>query len=61
MAASGGRLLTFSEVAERVGLLRNTLTAYKVKGFMPAPDEQYGRTPLWREETIEAWIATRKG
>ncbi len=55
------KLLTITQVAERVGLLRNTLTAYKVKGLMPPPDEQYGRTPLWREETIEAWIAIRKG
>jgi hypothetical protein len=52
--------MTFSEVAGRVGLLRNTLTAYLAKGLMPQPDERYGRTPLWREETIEEWVRSRQ-
>lgn len=49
------KLLTLDEVAELVGVKRNTLTAYRVRGQMPEPDKQYGRTPLWKESTIKKW------
>lgn len=28
---------------------------------MPAPDQTFGRTPAWREDTVRAWIASRPG
>jgi len=48
-------LLTVKQVAERLGLSMSTVTAYRARGRMPKPDKQYGRTPLWKEETIAAW------
>lgn len=26
---------------------------------MPAPDARFGRTPVWRRSTVEAWKAAR--
>jgi predicted DNA-binding transcriptional regulator AlpA len=49
------KLLTASQVAELLGLSRNTITAYKAREQMPEPDVVYGRTPLWKEATIKAW------
>lgn len=49
--------LTLSQVAEKLGLSMGTVSAYRSRGRMPAPDMQYGRTPLWKPETIMAWRA----
>lgn len=49
--------LTVTEVAERLGLSTSTVTAYRARGKMPKPDKQYGRTPLWKAETIAKWRA----
>jgi len=46
---------TATEVAQELGLSPSTVTAYRARGKMPAPDMQYGRTPLWKPETIKAW------
>ena len=48
-------LLTLTDVATLLGVQRNTLTAHRTRGAMPAPDRQYGRTPLWRRSTIVRW------
>lgn len=50
-------MLTSDQVADYVGVHRNTITSYRARGQMPAPDQQYGRTPLWRRSTIDAWRA----
>lgn len=50
-------LLTISEVADRLGLSTSTITSYKARGYMPQPDTQYGRTPLWKVTTIDSWRA----
>lgn len=50
---------TADDVAVYLGVARKTVHAYKVRGQMPGPDQQYGKTPLWRPETIAAWHATR--
>lgn len=54
---SKSRLLTLSDVADHCGLALSTVSAYRARGYMPDPDQQYGRTPLWRETTIEKWRA----
>ena len=51
----GSQLLTQTEVAELLGLSRKTLSSYKSRKRMPEPDVQYGRTPLWKIETITNW------
>lgn len=48
---------TATQVAAELGLSPSTVTAYRARGKMPAPDMQYGRTPLWKPETIKAWRA----
>lgn len=55
MGRKGERLLTVTEVAAAVGVDPRTISAYKTREQMPAPDKQYGRTPLWRESTIRKW------
>lgn len=52
-------LLTLSQVAERLGLTMGTVSAYRSRGKMPEPDLQYGRTPLWKPETITAWRSSQ--
>ena len=47
--------LTIGDIADRLGVSRSTITAYKARKQMPKPDKQYGRTPLWRESTITTW------
>ena len=39
-------LLTLQEIEQRLGYARGTLTSLRAKGYMPAPDHKYGRTPL---------------
>lgn len=51
-------LWTLTDVARECSLSMSTVSAYRARGLMPEPDTQYGRTPLWRPETIMAW---RKG
>ncbi|MFI6603834.1 helix-turn-helix transcriptional regulator [Nonomuraea sp. NPDC050536] len=49
------------KLAELLGIERETVHKYKVRGDLPEPDEHVGRTPLWREETINKWLASRRG
>lgn len=55
MLKNGVVYLTSSQVAEILGVSPKTISSYKARGQMPAPDRQYGRTPLWRYDTIEKW------
>lgn len=50
---------TADDVAAYLGVARSTVHAYKVRAQMPGPDQQYGKTPLWRPASITAWHATR--
>jgi predicted DNA-binding transcriptional regulator AlpA len=53
----GGNIvyLTSKQVAELLGVSPKTISAYKARGQMPAPDREYGRTPLWKYSTIQEW------
>jgi Helix-turn-helix domain len=46
---------TTSDVAAYLGLKVATVSAYRVRGQMPAPDMTVGRTHVWRPERIVAW------
>lgn len=50
--------LTSKQVAELLGISPKTISAYKARGQMPAPDREYGRTPLWKYSTIQEWRGT---
>lgn len=47
--------LTSKQIAELLGVSPKTISAYKARGQMPAPDREYGRTPLWKYSTIQEW------
>ena len=57
MATTKDPLLTPTQIAELCNLHINTITAYHARGQMPTPDQQYGRTPLWKRSTIDKWRA----
>lgn len=48
-------------IAERLGVSLATVYSYRKRGFLPEPDLMVGRSPAWRSETVEQWIATRPG
>lgn len=54
-------LWTADDVAAHCGMTARTFRSYVSRGQAPAPDRTYGRTPLWRPDTIEAWHASRPG
>jgi DNA-binding transcriptional MerR regulator len=47
--------LTSKQIAVLLDVSPSTISSYKARGQMPPPDKEYGRTPLWRYETIEKW------
>lgn len=53
--------LSYKELAERTGLPVATLRRYKRRGDLVEPDEYVGRSPVWKEATIEAWLTSRRG
>ncbi len=60
MKARNDDLLTMQEVADLTGLTLISVGRYRQRGTLPQPDETYGRTPLWRRDTITTWEATRR-
>ena len=51
------RYLSRPEVAERLGVLRQTVGRYR----LPPPDVYVGELPGWAPATIDAWNAARPG
>ncbi|KWT61845.1 hypothetical protein ADL21_11205 [Streptomyces albus subsp. albus] len=60
-------------IAEKTGLAYDTVRFYHNKaearrrekapkpGDFPPPDDTFGRSPVWREGTIDIWLANRPG
>ena len=48
--------LRLDELAHTLGVSRRTIERERSAGRFPKPDVQVGRMPLWRPETILAWI-----
>ncbi|MFF3730970.1 hypothetical protein ACFYXM_11760 [Streptomyces sp. NPDC002476] len=61
-------------VAERIGVAAETVRVYLKRTRkriadgrpvrpqdLPLPDKQFGRSPAWRETTIDTWISSRPG
>jgi hypothetical protein len=55
------RLLSVTEVAQRLGLSVSTVRWHRTHRSMPDPDGQVGPTPFWTEATIDGWAARRPG
>ena len=53
---SGRMALRLAELAQALGISRRTLERERSAGRFPAPDLAIGKAPLWRPETIRAWI-----
>lgn len=65
--------LDLRAVAGRLGLSYETVRSYHTKaeahrrtgavrpGDLPPPDDTFGRSPVWREATIDQWLAGRPG
>lgn len=51
---SAERML-IAEIAESAGIEPATFRSYVARGFAPAPDGHFGRTPFWLRSTIESW------
>ncbi|WP_280248795.1 helix-turn-helix transcriptional regulator [Nocardia abscessus] len=53
--------LGLGEVAERLGLSRNTLNGYGRKGKLPTPNALIGDIRGWLPETVDEWNRRRPG
>lgn len=49
--------LGVTDVAQRLGIVKSAVSAYK----LPEPDAMIGRTRGWLPETIDEWNASRPG
>ena len=45
-----------SDLAKALGLSRRSIERFRASGAFPKPDAKAGRCPLWRPETIQAWL-----
>ncbi len=50
---------TTSDVAAYLGLRVGTVSSYRRRGQMPAPDNTIGRTHIWKPARIIAWHKSR--
>src|SRR3954463_2405367 len=50
---------TTTEVADYLGVRVGTISSYRQRGQMPAPDRTLGRTHLWRPATSMQWQQRR--
>lgn len=53
--------LTNADLAELLGIKLGSVHRYRVRGDIPPPDEYVGRTPLWKQKTIDEWLKNRPG
>jgi predicted DNA-binding transcriptional regulator AlpA len=56
-ANSVGRLAyRLDDIAQVLGISRRAIERERSAGRFPKPDRVIGRMPLWRVETIRAWL-----
>jgi predicted DNA-binding transcriptional regulator AlpA len=48
--------LRLDELAAALGVSRRSIERERSAGRFPRPDVQFGRSPLWRVETIRQWL-----
>ncbi len=48
-------LLTIKQIATMFEVRPDTIRSYKNRHQMPAPDNVFGRTPVWHTSTIRRW------
>jgi hypothetical protein len=52
---------TTTDVADYLGVTISTVSAYRGRGQMPAPDRTIGRTHVWTPARIIEWHEARPG
>lgn len=52
---------TTSDVAAFLGVAVGTVSTYRARGQMPAPDQTIGRTHVWQPARIIDWHQSRPG
>jgi helix-turn-helix protein len=54
------RMYGIAEIADALGVPRNTVAQWRIRGKLP-PATEYLRTgPVWDAKTIEPWIRERR-
>lgn len=53
----GAWCVGIAEIAERLGVPRQTVAQWHLRKKLPAPDARLAMGPVWREETVTAWIS----
>jgi hypothetical protein len=53
-------LWTVTDICNYTGLTSGTISSYRARSQMPAPDLSHGRTWLWEPDTIRAWRPPRR-
>lgn len=53
-------LLDVDAVAEVAEVKPSTIRYYHKMKQMPSADVYFGRSPVWKKETIDAWIESRR-
>lgn len=51
--------LTTTDIAQLTGLKIDTIYKHRSRNTLPEADHMLGNKPLWRQATIDEWIATR--
>lgn len=66
-------LLTLADIAAEIGVSVDSIRVYHQRasknrragterpGDLPAPDETFGRSPVWKSSTVRKWIDKRPG
>ncbi len=53
--------MSSQDVADALGIKRTSVHKYVTRGDLPEPDDRIGRSPVWKRETVESWVAARRG
>ena len=53
--------LRLDDLAAMLGMDRRTIERARSAGRFPRPDLHVGKSPLWRPETVQGWIARGGG
>ncbi|MEM6552589.1 MAG: helix-turn-helix domain-containing protein [Planctomycetota bacterium] len=49
-------MLTMADIAAKLQRSIRTIRQWRAEGFLPRPDLVHGKTVLWRESTLAAWL-----
>lgn len=54
-------MVTVADIAEMLGVARDTVAAYRYRGYLPEPQAVVGRTPVWSRPIVRHWMESRPG